>query len=276
MLRWRAIRPRLGATVLFAAVAASLVSGCSRDGRPGTLSLPTDGGVPEPPADPASRHVTALSTLRREPTEQARVKPAAGAKTLVANSIAVLHRGERVTLVEGRDEWSRVRASDGEEGWMRSASLLPSSQVQEGTVLVVTWAFDRPDLLAANARRKLDPGTLLFIRKTRDLFTEVDAGPGQSTWILTDRVTMLPGDVAAAKLVEKARFLQRNDRPDEARDLLALLRSRSPDSPLVSALAAELGELPGDGGPPDGPGGAPGLSGPSGPAAPDASPRRSP
>jgi SH3-like domain-containing protein len=204
------------------------------------------------------------------------VKPAAGAKTLVANSIAVLHRGERVTLVEGRDEWSRVRASDGEEGWMRSASLLPSSQVQEGTVLVVTWAFDRPDLLAANARRKLDPGTLLFIRKTRDLFTEVDAGPGQSTWILTDRVTTAPGDVAAAKLVEKARFLRRNDRPDEARDLLALLRSRSPDSPLVSALAAELGELPGDGGPPDGPGGAPGLSGPSGPAAPDASPGRSP
>ena len=115
-------------------------------------------------------------------------------------------------------------------------------------MLAVAWAFDRPDLLAANARRKLDPGTLLFIRKTKDLFTEVDAGPGASTWILTDRVTTLPGDVASAKLVEKARFLRRNERPDEARELLALLRSRYPESPLVSVLAAELGETAADGG----------------------------
>jgi hypothetical protein len=153
---------------------------------------------------------------------------------------------------------------------MKSASLLPASQVQEGTVLAVAWAFDRPDLLAANARRKLDPGTLLFIRKTKDLFTEVDAGPGASTWILTDRVTTMPGDVAAAKLVEKARFLRRNARPDEARELLALLRSRFPESPLVSVLATELGETAADGGTPEGP------TGPSGPTAPEGAPPRPP
>jgi SH3-like domain-containing protein len=248
-------------TILVAAVLASLLPACSRDGRPDKLNLPADGGVAEAPIDPASRHVTVLATLRREPTEQARVKPADGAKAPVANAIATLHRGERVILVEGRDEWSRVRASDGEEGWMKSGSLVPTSQVQEGTVLVLAWAFDRPDLLAANARRKLDPGTLLFIRKTKDLFTEVDAGPGGSTWILTDRVTTLPGDVAAAKLVEKARFLLRNARPDEARELLALLRSRSPESPLVAVLAAELGETPPDGGPPDGTTGTTGTTG---------------
>jgi SH3-like domain-containing protein len=198
------------------------------------------------------------------------VKANDGARAPVANTIATLHRGERVTLLEGRNDWSRVRASDGEEGWMKSASLLPASQVQEGTVLAVAWAFDRPDLLAANARRKLDPGTLLFIRKTKDLFTEVDAGPGASTWILTDRVTTSPGDVAAAKLVEKARFLRRNERPDEARELLALLRSRSPESPLVSVLAGELGETPPDGGTLEGP------TGPSGPTAPEGAPPRPP
>ncbi len=260
-------------TILVAAALASLLPGCSRDGRPGKLNLPTGGAVVEPPADPASRFVTVLATLRREPSDQGKVKAADGARAPVANAIATLHRGERVTLVEARDDWSRVRASDGEEGWLKSASLLPASQVQEGTVLAVAWAFDRPDLLAANARRKLDPGTLLFIRKTKDLFTEVDAGPGASTWILTDRVTALPADVAAAKLVEKARFLRRNDRPDEARELLALLRSRSPDSPLVAVLAAELGETPPDGGPPEG---TTGPTGPSGPPAPDGTPPRPP
>jgi hypothetical protein len=249
--------------VLAAVVATFLLPGCNRDGRPEKLDLARDGGVAEPAADPASRFVTVLSTLRREPVEHGQVKPE-GARTPLPNGLAVLHRGERVTFVESRGDWAHVRASDGVEGWLKGAVLLPASEVQEGTILVVAWAFDRPDLLAANARRKLDPGTLLFIRKTKDLFTEVDAGNGPPTWILTDRVTTQPGDVGAAKLVEKARFLRRSDRPAEALEVLSLLRSRAPESPLVPILAAELGEVPPGGGAPEG---VPGPSGPSGPSA---------
>ena len=258
--------------VLAAVVATSLLPACNRDGRPPKLDLTRDGGVSEPPVDPALRFVTALSTLRREPVEQAQVKPE-GARAPVPNGIAVLHRGERVTLVEARGDWARVRASDGVEGWLKGAALLPASEVQEGTILVLAWAFDRPDLLAANARRKLDPGTLLFVRKTGDLFTEVDAGNGPPTWILTDRVTTQPGDVDAAKLVEKARFLRRSDRFSEALEVLSLLRSRAPDSPLVPILAVELGEAPAGGGAPEG---ATGPSGPSGPSASPAAPPSTP
>jgi SH3-like domain-containing protein len=236
-----------------AALAPLLLSApaCSRDGRPARLDLPADGGVASPAPDPSLRFITSLSTLRRAPTEQARVK-VEGAKAPQPNSVAVLHRGERVALVESRGDWARVLASDGAAGWVRGAALAPADSVQEGTLLVVAWAFDRPDLLAVNAKRKLDPGTLLFIRKTKDLFTEVDAGPGPSVWVLTDRVSTRPGDVEAAKLVEKARFLARGNRPEEARDVLALLRARSPDSPLVTVLGAELGEAPPDGGAPPG------------------------
>lgn len=244
-------RPGFQLAALAAIVVAPLLSACNRDGRAERLDLRTDGGVQAPDADSTLRFVTVLSTLRRAPSEQARVK-SAGSKVLVSNSLAVLHRGEQVSVLEKRDDWSRVRASDGEEGWLKSTVLAPASEVEEGTVLQVAWAFDRPDLLAANARRKLEPGTLLFIRKTKDLFTEVDAGPGPSTWILTEWVTTQPDDVAAAKLLEKARYLLRNGRPDEARELLALLRSQSPDSPLVPVLAAELGETPPAGAPPEG------------------------
>jgi SH3-like domain-containing protein len=224
---------------------------CSRDGRPARLDLPADGGAASPAPDPSLRFTTGLSTLRREPTEQARVK-VEGARTLQPNSLTVLQRGERVSLLEPRGEWARVRASDGVEGWLRGAALAPADSVQEATLLVVAWAFDRPDLLAVNAKRKLDPGTLLFVRKTKDLFTEVDAGPGPNVWVLTDRVSTRPGDVEAAKLVEKARFLARGGRPEEAREILALLRARSPDSPLVPVLAAEIGEAAPVGGAPGG------------------------
>jgi hypothetical protein len=233
------------APLLLAAVA------CSRDGRPALLDLPADGGVASAVPDPSLRFVTSLSTLRRDPTEQPRVK-VEGSRTPQSNSLAVLHRGERVTLLEPRGDWARVRASDGVEGWVHAIALVPADFVQEGTLLVVAWAFDRPDLLAVNAKRKLDPGTLLFVRKTKDLFTEVDAGTGPNVWVLTDRVSSRPADVEAAKLVEKARFLARANRPEEARDVLSLLRSRSPGSPLVAVLAAELGEVPLDGGAPEG------------------------
>jgi hypothetical protein len=255
--------------VLAAVVATSLLPGCNRDGRPGKLDLTRDGGIAEPAVDPSLRFVTVLSTLRREPVEHAQVKPE-GARAPVPNGLAVLHRGERVTFVESRGDWARVLASDGVEGWLKGAVLLPASEVQEGTILILAWAFDRPDLLAANARRKLEPGTLLFIRKTKDLFTEVDAGNGPPTWILTDRVTTQPGDVGAAKLVEKARYLRRNDRSTEALEVLSLLRSRAPDSPLVPILAAELGDVPPGGGASEG------VPGPSGPSGPSASPAVSP
>src|SRR5512137_3069367 len=259
------LAPRAIPLALPAALVLACVAGCSREGRPGRLQLPADGGVAEPAADPASQFVVALTTLRREASDQARVK-AEGGKPPASNTLALLQRGERVTLLEGGPEWARVRASDGAEGFVRASAIAPAASVQEATVLTVAWAFDRPDLLAVNAKRKLDPGTLLFVRKTKDLFTEVDAGSGPSTWVLTDRVTTLPADVAAAKLVEKARHLARSDRKDEAKDVLALLRVQSPDSALVPVLAAELGEAPPAAEAPTGP------TAPSGPAPDPAAP----
>jgi SH3-like domain-containing protein len=237
------MRPPPVRLALLAVAAAAVVAGCNRDGRPGKLVLSGDGGIQEPGTDPAIRIVVALSTLRREPSEQARVK-VEGTKGAVPNALSVLVRGERVTVLAEREGWARVRDPGGAEGWVRGDSVVPAAGTQEGTILVEAWAFDRPDLLSANARRKLEPGTLLFIRRGKDLFTEVDAGPGASAWILTDRISTRPADVEAAQIVERARHLRRTDRTVEARAELALLRFSLPDSPLIPVLAAELGELP--------------------------------
>jgi hypothetical protein len=261
--------PRAIPLALSAALALGCFAGCSREGRPGRLPLPADGGVAEPAVDPAAQLVVAVAALRREPSDQARVK-AEGAKASAPNTVALLQRGERVTLLEGGADWARVRASDGTEGFVRAAAIVPAASLQEATVLATAWAFDRPDLLAVNAKRKLDPGTLVFVRKTKDLFTEVDAGPGPSTWLLTDRVTTLPSDVATAKLVEKARQLARADRREEAKDVLALLRSQFPDSALAPVLAAELGEIPPGAGAPTG------ATGPTGPTGPPGAPSDGP
>ncbi|HET8734925.1 MAG TPA: SH3 domain-containing protein [Anaeromyxobacteraceae bacterium] len=258
------------ALLLVGLLSAALASGaCSRDGGAGKVDF-SRGKAAQPVPDASARVVTAVSPIRREPVDAQKVK--ADGKGTPGAVVAVLHRGERVQLLEARDDWSRVRASGGQEGWMRASALVPEASVQEGTLLVPSLAFDRPDLLAMNAKRKLEPGTLLLVRASKDLFTEVDAGPGPATWILTDRISLQPSDVSAARLVEKARWLARNDRGAEARETLALLRSALPGSPLIPVLAVELGEappgaLPADGpAAPSGPGAPAGLPAPSGPS----------
>lgn len=246
-------------TTLAAAVALALAC-TGQKGAP----TPPPAGAPDAAvavathADGEMAYVTAVAPLRREPTDAARV-PGAKPKSSVPNAVALLQRGEKVTLVEARDEWVRVRASDETAGWMKKGLLLPALGVTEATLLQPADAFDRPDLLALNARRKIDPGTLVLVVRDRELFSEINLSSGASAWVLSDRLSRSPRDVMVAKLAEKARWLVKSGRAEEAKEVLALARSQFADVPLVQIIAAELGEGPPDGGAPEpgAPGGPP-------------------
>lgn len=208
-------------------------------------------------ADGEMAYVTAVAQLRREPTDAARV-PGPGPKS-VANAVALLQRGEKVSLLEARDDWAHVRASDESVGWVKKGLLLPALGVSEATLLQAADAFDRPDLLALNARRKIEPGTLVLVVRDRELFSEINLSSGASAWVLSDRLSKSPRDVMVAKLAEKARWLLKSGKLDEAKEVLALARSQFADVPLVQVIASELGEGPPDGGvaEPGAPGGPP-------------------
>ena len=225
---------------LAATLALLLSAACSRSppGAGSTGAPPP--GVPPAVSGPLAAHVSAVTTLRREPSDAARV-PGQGRKD-VPNQLAVLQRGEKVTVIEAREEWAKVRSSDDQEGWLRRAAVLEGDGIAEATVVAPADVFDRPDLLAANARRKIEPGTLLLIVKTRPPFAEVNVSSGASVWVLAERLATGEKEVSVAKLAEKARWLARNGKPDEAKQILALARQHFPGIPLVELLAAELGE----------------------------------
>lgn len=202
--------------------------------------------LPAPVVAPAgsSAYVSAVSLLRREPTDAPRVKGPSGKE--ISNLIATLQRGEKVVVVDaeakivGKDEWAHVKSSDDRDGWLKRSSLIEGDGVTEATVLVPADVFDRPDLLAANARRKIEPGTLLLVVKARPPFSEVNVSSGPNAWVLTDRLASGAAEVSVAKLAEKARWLQRNGKTEEALAILELARSTFPGQPLVEMLAAEL------------------------------------
>jgi hypothetical protein len=184
--------------------------------------------------------VSGVATLRREPTDAPRVK-GPGRKE-VPNALAVLQRGEKVTLVEAREDWVKVRTSDDREGWLLRGAVLEGDGIAEATVLAPADVFDRPDLLAANARRKIEAGTLLLVVRSKPPFAEVNVSSGPNAWVLAERLATGEKEVSVAKLAEKARFLVRTGKPDEARQILALAREHFSGVPLVETLAAELGD----------------------------------
>jgi SH3-like domain-containing protein len=227
------------------ALAAALAA-CSRTPAPAADAAPTPPGMAPAPVGPTAAFVSGVTMLRREPTDAARV-PGAGRKE-VANQLAVLQRGEKITVLEAREDWARVRSSDDREGWVRRSAVLEGDGVVEATVLAPADVFDRPDLLAANAKRKIEAGTLLLVVKTKPPFSEVNVSSGPNAWVLTERLATGEKEVSVAKLAEKARWLVRSGKPDEALQILALARDHFAGSPLVDALAVELGAAPPPGG----------------------------
>ena len=211
---------------------------------PGPLAAPP----PAPAAEGATTYVSAVTLLRREPSEARRVAGPGGKE--LANVLATLQRGEKVTVAAGEvkrsgdAEWVKVRSSDDREGWIKRSSLLEGEGIAEATVLVPADVFDRPDLLAANAGRKLEPGTLLLVVRARPPFSEVNVSSGPNAWVLSDRLATGATEVSIAKLAEKARWLKRNGKTEEASQIMAFARAQFPGAPLLELVAAELGEAP--------------------------------
>lgn len=201
------------------------------------------------PVEPA--WILYVDTLRKTPDAADKIAGPDG-KTKVSNYLfATLQRGERVTVLETKEGWIKVRASDDKEGWLRDSAVLEGTGVSAATLLVQADVFDRPDLLAANAKRKLEPGSLLLVVKAKPPFSEVNVPGGPNAWVLTERLATGEREVSVAKLIEKARWLVRKSRKDEAAQILALAQGQFSDVPLVQVLEAELNPPPaGDGMPP--------------------------
>jgi SH3-like domain-containing protein len=216
----------------------------STAGDSGTAQ-PAAGSAPAPAAATNVQYVTSVAVLKKEPSDARTVK---GPKDKqVPNWVSTLQRGEKVTLLDSKDDYARVRASDDKEGWIAKRSVLSGDGVREATVLIPTDTFERPDMLAMNPKRKIEPGSLILVIKSRDLFSEVNLAGSSTTWVLTNALVTDARVIDQAKLIDKARYLIAAKKDDEAKAVLATLRSGYSDSPLPDVLAKELGEPPANG-----------------------------
>jgi hypothetical protein len=198
-----------------------------------------------PSAAPTTGFVVFTTVLKREGSDAPKVADAKGKQ--VANWLATLYRGERVTIGKEEGEYIQAKTSGEVEGFVKKSSLLIAPDVSEATVIDATDAFDRPDLLALNSKKKINPGTLLFVVKNREQFSEVNASGASTIWVLNGKITTDANEIAVAKLLAKARSLKDAKKGEGVADLVGLAKSNFAEAKLVAVMETELAAPPAEG-----------------------------
>lgn len=248
----------LGFGVLFNLVAC--LSGSTESGGPTPSPAPTEAepaaAQPEPEAAPQAGFVIGVTTLRKIASDERKMDDPAGNGKQVSNWVATLYRGEEVSIVGSEGEWSNVKASDDSEGWIHTDRMVVGADTKIGTLYDEGKTFARPDLLAMDADKTIEAGSLVFVLDEKEQFSQVDfprsGFSSAKAWTLTSALVFDPNEVAAAKLIMKVRHL-RAQKDASAKQLEELARSQFGSSRLISLLDQPIegvegeGEVEGDG-----------------------------
>lgn len=181
------------------------------------------------------REATALRRIGSD----ARFVEAKGKKRQ-ANYLTLLQRGEAIDVLEAESGFLRVKLSDETTGWVRQSAIRVGQNLACATTLSRLHCFTRPDLLAMDAARNVEPGTLLFVLREKDAFAEVDAGTAVTVWVLTDALERSSVEIEAAKIYQRASAVAARD-AERAAPLFELLRNRFAATRLVSQLVPPAG-----------------------------------
>jgi hypothetical protein len=228
-------------------VAVSLVSACSKKEAVAPATPAT--AEPVAAAAPAGHEPEAFllysAVMNRQASDDKKVKNEKTGRE-EANWMATLYRGEAVTLLGAQGDWSQVRSSDGNTGFIKSAALLASEGVTLVTVLDEVKTFTRPDFLAPS-KTVIAPGTLLFLLKKSkdDTFGEVNYRGTSSLWLEAGRLNLDGREVAAARVVSRARALE-DGKDEQAKQYWDVARTQFGDTQVVlKAIGAAAEGAPG-------------------------------
>ena len=218
------------------------LAACHKSAAPGSDdAAPNDGAaIPSDSAKAGNSGFVLYPSMsvRRSPSDDKDVEDPNRKGKRLSNWLQVLYRGEQVSILDNKDDWTHIRTSDEKEGWVKTSQLLLLTGVEMATVSDKVKTFGRPDLLALSPNRLIDAGTLLFVLRSKDQFSEVNVTGSSSAWVLSDTLLKDPHEVEASKLLNKAHWLQDHNDAGAAQGLLDLARSQFETTKLVQTLLA--------------------------------------
>ncbi len=192
----------------------------------------------EPATEGGGSFVVSTAALYRGPSNDRRIQ--VDGKN-VRNYLATLYRGERVRILQQRDDYTQVVASDGTEGFVRTSAVLRESSAA-ATVTAETKTFKRPALVAL-AELKLPVGALLFVVGEKGDFSEVNYASTRTAWVLSESLARDSASYDVAKLLNRVRALAADDGKDHGEEIASLVevaRGSYPTSPILPAIVREV------------------------------------
>jgi SH3-like domain-containing protein len=207
----------------------------------------------EPAPAPTEGYIVGLTSLRKTPSDDKKIPDPEKPEKQISNYVAgaSFNRGELVTLLGTQDDWSNVRASDGKEGWIKTNRVVTGPDVKIATLYTEGKIFQRPDLLALDSTKKIEPGSLVFMLEEKDQFASVNYSGSTTGWTLKNELIFEQSEVEAAKLISKIRQM-RADNDAGAAKMEELARSQFAGSQLLTLLdTAPPGGAPVEGVPTD-------------------------
>ncbi|MEL6545635.1 MAG: hypothetical protein AAFQ82_13470 [Myxococcota bacterium] len=205
---------------------------------PGETAEPEAPVVEEAPTTTDGSFVLTTTALFRGASTQRRIE--VDGKNLT-NYLATLYRGERVVVLDREDEFSRVRASDGTEGFVRSKYVLIES-LGAATITAAAKTFRRPALVALS-QQEVPAGELLFVLSEKGEFSEVNTAGTRTAWVLSEALARDGDSYQVAKLLNRVRALKADEGKDHATEidgLVELARANFSTSPILPALVREV------------------------------------
>ncbi|MCK5688343.1 SH3 domain-containing protein, partial [Myxococcota bacterium] len=197
--------------------------------------------VEEVKAEPVAAYITATASMKKTPSDAKKIAdPTGKSEKQVSNWITTMRRGEEVTIIEDKDDWAKIQITSEEEGWIKTAALLKKEKVEAmATVMENAKVFERPEMLAIQKDREIPAGSLLFILKEKDTFSEVNYPASlyrsRATWVMSSELNLEADDVAAAKVIAQILSLRKND-IEKAKTLEELARKQFESSKLIALL----------------------------------------
>lgn len=154
----------------------------------------------------------------------------------VDGSRPVLHALDTVLVLEEREDWARVRAASGQEGFVQLEDLIPA----EGTRLAVALrpgACYRTPMGAPEPG--VQPGAMLFLRGRYLGWWTTAGDPPGCPWVKEGFFSLSPDDVQVGAAIQAARRLPTAAERDEA---LARIAAEHPGVEAVGLITSPAGD----------------------------------
>jgi len=238
---------------LSALAIAILVNACSEQpttpAQPDATAALAGGTAPAGPAAPAGEEAAFIVTsaaVYRLPDEKA-VDPKTNKPE---RAFAYLQRGESISALKQEGDWTQIKTNDDKVGWTKNANVLLAEGINLATVIDEVKTFSQPGFTYLVAGKTITPGSVLFVSKTKDTFSEVNYVGAYKTWVLNDKLIVDAREVEAARLVSRAKSLEKGNEGKSGKDkeendkkikeTWDLAREQFGDTRLMTALNAAV------------------------------------